>query len=556
MSEWIRLKNQSCVDCYKCIRHCRVNAIRFSGGLAYNVENLCMYCGDCYVSCPQNAKVIVSEIEKINMFLQSEKVIAIVSPTYLAYFDTTYKAFKEAILKLGFSFMEEETLGYEIVLNDYERLIENEHKSVYISSHCQAVNLLVQKYYPDLTTNLMEVVSPMVATAMDIKKREPKAKVIYIGPCVAKKDEAERYDKLIDGVLMFDELQKMFLNDNIELNKEYVDEKRFKAREAVEFKGIQSIIKKNPKYSYISVSGVENCMHALSEIEKKKLNNVFVIMDMCVNSCLSGPTFRKVNYVHEIQQKINMHDHYGNDTYSNTNYTREELAKYFEEIKLDIKKPTTEELKEILKSMGKDKPEKILNCGVCGYHTCVNKAIAIFNGMAEPSMCVSYMKEKAESFSDKILKNAPFAVIAVNEKMEVQVFNEIAKKMFNINDISDIVGHPLSEIIDTNDIDNCYKDEKSQFIKELYLSDYDKYVEEIIVPDKEHRNTIIIIRDLSDTVNYKKRKESIDKNAIEIADNVIEKQMKIVQEIASLLGETTAETKVALTKLKESLSNE
>ena len=556
MSEWIKLKSQSCKDCYKCIRHCRMKAIRFSGNLAYNVENLCVLCGHCYISCPQNAKVIVSDVEKVKVMLQSDKVVALASPTYLAYFNTTYKAFEDGCKKLGFVGLEEETLGYEIVLKEYDKILKKGEQSVYISSQCHSVNLMIQKYHSKLLPNLMNVVSPMIASAMDIKKRHPDYKVVYIGPCIAKKDEAERYDKLIDGVLMLNEVQDMFNKDKIVLNDKLKDDELYKVREAVSFGGIAKLMKANPNYEFVSVSGVDSCKYDLAEIGRGNIKNAFIIMDMCKNSCLSGPTFIKLNHNSEITQKINMQNHYGKDTYSDAKYSHEDLAKYFDEIKLELKKPSKEELQEILLSMGKDTPEKILNCGVCGYSTCYNKAIAIYNGMAEPSMCVSYMTEQAESFAENILQNAPFAVMAVNDKMEVQIFNSRAKRLFNIQNVNDIMGHPLSEILDTKDIESCYTDDKDQFSKEMYLAEYDKYVEEIIVPDKKHRNTIIILRDLSDVVNYKKKVETIDKNAIQIADNVIEKQMKIVQEIASLLGETTAETKVALTKLKESLSDE
>lgn len=556
MSEWIKLKSQSCKDCYKCIRHCRMKAIRFSGNLAYNVENLCVLCGHCYISCPQNAKVIVSDVEKVKVMLQSDKVVALASPTYLAYFNTTYKAFEDGCKKLGFVGLEEETLGYEIVLKEYDKILKKGEQSVYISSQCHSVNLMIQKYHSKLLPNLMNVVSPIIASAMDIKKRHPDYKVVYMGPCIAKKDEAERYDKLIDGVLMLNEVQDMFTKDKIVLNEKLKDDKLYKVREAVSFGGIAKLMKANPNYEFVSVSGVDSCKYDLAEIGRGNIKNAFIIMDMCKNSCLSGPTFIKLNHNSEITQKINMQNHYGKDTYSDAKYSHEDLAKYFDEIKLELKKPSKEELQEILLSMGKDTPEKILNCGVCGYSTCYNKAIAIYNGMAEPSMCVSYMTEQAQSFAENILQNAPFAVMAVNDKMEVQIFNSRAKRLFNIQNVNDIMGHPLSEILDTKDIESCYTDDKDQFSKEMYLAEYDKYVEEIIVPDKKHRNTIIILRDLSDVVNYKKKIETIDKNAIQIADNVIEKQMKIVQEIASLLGETTAETKVALTKLKESLSDE
>ena len=340
MSEWIKLKSQSCKDCYKCIRHCRMKAIRFSGNLAYNVENLCVLCGHCYISCPQNAKVIVSDVEKVKVMLQSDKVVALASPTYLAYFNTTYKAFEDGCKKLGFVGLEEETLGYEIVLKEYDKILKKGEQSVYISSQCHSVNLMIQKYHSKLLPNLMNVVSPMIASAMDIKKRHPDYKVVYMGPSIAKKDEAERYDKLIDGVLMLNEVQDMFTKDKIVLNEKLKDDKLYKARESVSFGGIAKLMKANPNYEFVSVSGVDSCKYDLAEIGRGNIKNAFIIMDMCKNSCLSGPTFIKLNHNSEITQKINMQNHYGKDTYSDAKYSHEDLAKYFDEIKLELKRKT------------------------------------------------------------------------------------------------------------------------------------------------------------------------------------------------------------------------
>ena len=218
--------------------------------------------------------------------------------------------------------------------------------------------------------------------------------------------------------------------------------------------------------------------------------------------------------------------------------------------------PTDEELTEIMHRMGKVKPSDELNCGSCGYNTCREKAIAIFNGKAEIEMCLPYLKDKAESFSDTMVRNTPNGLIVLNEKLEVQQINAAALKLMNLRSASDILGDQVVRIMDPADFDEVLSSGRNIHNKRIYLAEYEKYVEETIVYDREYHLLVCIMRDVTSEENAKAERERLGRQTAEIADRVVEKQMCIVQQIASLLGETAAETKIALTKLKESMADE
>lgn len=171
-------------------------------------------------------------------------------------------------------------------------------------------------------------------------------------------------------------------------------------------------------------------------------------------------------------------------------------------------------------------------------------------------MCLPYLKDKAESFSDTIVRNTPNGLIVLNEKLEVQQINQAALKIVNIRNASVILGDQVVRILDPTDFLSVLTSGKSIHNKRTYLAEYEKYVEESILYDKEYRLLVCILRDVTEEENQKEKKEKISHRTVEIADRVVDNQMRIVQEIASLLGETAAETKIALTKLKESISDE
>ncbi|MEG2670317.1 MAG: (Fe-S)-binding protein, partial [Oscillospiraceae bacterium] len=213
-------------------------------------------------------------------------------------------------------------------------------------------------------------------------------------------------------------------------------------------------------------------------------------------------------------------------------------------------------IKEILAKMGKTLPEQELNCGSCGYNTCREKAIAVLMGKADLSMCLPYLKEKAESFSDKIINNTPNGIFVLNEKLEIQQMNSAAGKIFNIKNTCEAVGKPVVDILDPTDYLLTMTGIPNVYEKKRFLTEYEKYVEETIIFDRDYHIIMSIMKDVTDEEHIREKKDIHSQRAIEITDRVVEKQMRIVQEIASLLGETTAETKIALTKLKETLTDE
>ena len=171
-------------------------------------------------------------------------------------------------------------------------------------------------------------------------------------------------------------------------------------------------------------------------------------------------------------------------------------------------------------------------------------------------MCLPYLKDKAESFSDTIARNTPNGLIVLNEKLEVQQINKAALKILNIRYASDVLGDQVVRILEPGDFLDVLSRGRNIHNKRVYLAEYEKYVEETIVYDKEYRLLLCILRDVTEEETQREKKENISRQTVEIADRVVDKQMRIVQEIASLLGETAAETKIALSKLKESITDE
>lgn len=554
----LTFKKSNCKNCYKCIRHCPVKSIRFSGNQAYIIGNECILCGQCFVSCPQDAKQIVDETEKVKVLLQSgDPVIVSLAPSFIAnYEDRGIGAMREAIKKLGFYDVEETAIGATIVKNEYERMADEETQDIIITSCCHSVNLLIQKYFPGLLPYLADVLSPMQAHCADIKRRHPNAKTVFIGPCVAKKDEAQHYEGLVDAVLTFDELTAWLKAENVDIPEEMDKDENSRARFFPTSGGIlKSLSHQNPDYTYMTIDGTENCIAALKDIEAGKLQRCFIEMSACAGSCIGGPVMEKFHRS-PIRDYVAVAQFAGTKDFEVAQPAASDLRKEFSIIERELKQPSEEDIRETLRQMGKMKPSDELNCGSCGYSTCREKAIAVCQGKAEISMCLPYLKDKAESFSDTISRNTPNGLIVLNEKLEVQQINKSALKILNLRFASDILGDQVVRILDPGDFLQVLSSGCDLHNKRGFLVEYEKYVEQSIIYDKEYRLLVCILRDVTEEESQRERKESISRQTVETADQVVDKQMRIVQEIASLLGETAAETKIALSKLKESISDE
>ena len=557
MPEFLKLKKSDCRNCYKCIRHCPVKSIRFSGNQAHVVYDECILCGQCYVVCPQNAKETVDETEIVDVMLadKSAPVYASIAPSFIAYFEgASIRTMTDALLKIGFAAVEETAVGATLVKREYEKAVKAKQSDVMIPSCCHSVNLLIGKYYPELMKYLLPVVSPMQAHCLDIKKRVPGAKTVFIGPCLSKKDEA--YNGTVDAVLTFRELALMLRRAGITVENGEDNEEKTRARLFPVVGGVlRTMDRPEGDYTYLTVDGVENCKAALSDIAAGNVHNCFIEMNACAGGCIGGPVMEKYRNSPVRHYKAIL-EYAGKDDFDVPSYSSEFLHKDRGYIGVTKVMPTEEEIRAILKSTGKVKPSDELNCGTCGYETCREKAIAVAQGKADINMCLPFLMQKAERFTGNILANTPNGIIVVNEDLEVQQINKAALKMFNIQSASDIMGDRIVRIMDPLPFLDVLDEHKQVRGRREYYAEYNKYFDLTIIHDKTSRILIAIIRDITDEEEERIKKENISRATVDIADKVVDKQMRIVQEIASLLGETAAETKIALTKLKESIAHE
>ena len=558
MPNCLTLKKSNCKNCYKCIRHCPVKSIRFSGNQAHIIGNECILCGHCFVVCPQNAKEIVDETEKVRVLIQSgDPVVVSLAPSFVANYDGVgIESMREALKKLGFYDVEETALGATLVKREYDRILKEEDRDIVISSCCHSINLLIQKYFPRVLPCLADVLSPMQAHCEDIKRRIPGAKTVFIGPCVAKKDEAEYYEGIVDAVLTYEELTNWLKKEGIELRQEKSLDQHSLARFFPTTGGIlKTMVKDAPNFTYMALDGVENCIAALKEIEQGRIHHCFIEMSACVGSCAGGPVMEKYGRS-PLKDYLAVSGYAGDKDFEIEQPEIRELRKRFEPIEHRAGKPSEVEIRDILREMGKFKPSQELNCGSCGYDTCREKAIAIYQGKAEISMCLPYLMQKAENFSDTIARNSPNGILMLNDQLEVQQINPAALKILNLRSESTVLGDQVVRILDPTPFLKVKTTGRGIFHERTYLAEYDCTVEQTIVPAEDGRMLLCIMRDVTREEETRRQKEEISRQTAEVADKVVDKQMRIVQEIASLLGETAAETKIALSKLKESIANE
>lgn len=548
----LETKESNCRNCYKCIRQCPVKSIGFTQDQAYILSEDCIYCGDCYVVCPQDAKEILSEVEKVREAIRNgRRVYASVAPSFLAAFPVaSLSPLKNMLQGLGFHQVEETAIGAEIVKREYEKLIASKYQNVLISTCCSSVNALVERYFPEAVPYLAPVLSPMQAHCKSIKEKDPEAYTVFIGPCISKKKEAQ--DSLYtDVALTFYELYDWMEKSNVLIEEDQTPGdigKRTRFFPTVG--GILRSMDQETGVVYLCIDGIENCISVLQELSSEVSNRVFIEMSACFGSCINGPCAGlKKNKLVEANMKI--HQYAGDDDFMSPS-EREVGTEYIS------RKPPRVNISEalitdVLAKMGKQTEEDELNCGSCGYSSCRDKAIAVIRGKANLSMCLPYLKEKAESFSENIIQNTPSIIIVMDKNLMVQQVNKAALEFFHIHEERYILNEPISKILHPLDYIKVTESRASVYDKKDYLADYQRYVKQTILYDASYQLVIVLMKDITEEELAEQEKIKLKKDTVDIADHVINKQLRVVQEIASLLGETAAETKIALTNLKNAV---
>lgn len=560
----INFSKANCKNCYSCVRACPVHAVRVKDEQAEIIEQRCIACGRCLKVCPKNAKEIRSELSVVKGLIKNkQKVIVSLAPSFVAAFGDKSNKICTALRLLGFSFVEETAIGAVVVTREYEKYATQKDGKCYLTSCCPAVNDLIKKHRPQLIDNLIPVISPMVAHARLIKQKYGEdSKVVFIGPCLAKKLEA-RDEKSIEAVLTFDELKKWLIDEEIIFDKlevGYFDAVGETMRNYPISGGIiKSMPKLETKKEIIKVDGIEDCLEVFDAIMEGRFKDSFIEINLCRHGCIDGPALSDSKYsVYERRQWVKRYaedcekNNKNADTYDS--FVIDNSMK-FEANYIPLKQPDYKEIRNILDKIGKRSKEDELNCGTCGYKTCKDKAIAVYNGMAEPTMCLPFMKKKAETLSNVIFDLTPSIIVIVNEELEIIDFNPAAENFFNVKK-NIALNLPVSMLIDTSILNEFKEDRQNIFSRKVVLEQQEATVFQSVISVEDHEAILLIMHDISDNIKQVEKLQNMKINAIEMAQQVIDKQMRVAQEIASLLGETTAETKVSLTKLKRLVQGE
>ncbi len=432
-----------CKRCYACVRHCPSKAIRIENGQAMVIQERCIGCGKCVRVCSQNAKKIESGVETTSKILQSGKVrIAILAPSFPAAFDDKNPLqVVGALHKLGFDRILQVAAGADALAREYADLAEE--KKMVISTPCPAVVYFIQKYNPPLLPHLAPLVSPMIATANIARSLYgKKAKIVFIGPCIAKKKEKTdpNLEGIIDEILIYDELMALFEENEIliqECPERDFDEPYPRlggifpvSGGLLRAAGLENDVLQN---DIIVTEGSDRVLNLLQRLEKGELEERFYDLLFC-EGCINGPGMN--NDLSVFKRKDIVVNFVKNSLLPKSKERSVEPCRYKvplhrnyqpETIKPD--QPGEDEIKKIFAQINKFKPEDELNCGACGYSTCREKAIAVYQGIAEVEMCFPYLIERLENVNKELLnaqqRVVKSAQLATMGKMATNIAHEI-----------------------------------------------------------------------------------------------------------------------------------
>ncbi|MDE6709265.1 MAG: histidine kinase, partial [Oscillospiraceae bacterium] len=402
---------------------------------------------------------------------------------------------------------EETSVGAEIVKKEYEKILKEGNTDVLISSCCHTVNTLIQKYYPDQIPHLAHVLSPMQAHSKYIKEKEPDAYVVFIGPCISKKEEADKYKGYADAVLTFGEFTSWLNEEGVTLTPCEDDKSVNKSALFPTSGGIlRSMDRDDLDYSFLVIDGMDNCRRALEDIRSGEIKNCFIEMSACAGSCINGPVMEKLK-AEPVKNYLAVDKYAGKSDFLTELPDSESVKKTFAVEAAYKDYPSEAQIKEILVKMGKTTPEHELNCGSCGYNTCREKAVAVYQGKADFTMCLPYLKDKAESLSDNIINNTPNGILVLNEDFEVQLINKAACEMMKIKNQGDVLGSPVIRILNPTEYMNVFANNQNVYEKKNYLAEYQLYVEETIIYDRNYHIIISIMRDITEDEHRRTKKE-------------------------------------------------
>ena len=561
----IDFKDASCRHCYKCVRHCEVKAISVENEQAHIMKDHCINCGHCLEVCPQNAKTFASDMDRVKGYLrQGMKTIISIAPSYLGVleYDTPGQVV-DALKRLGFSEVRETAEGAALVTGEYARLLEEKQMENIITTCCPSVNDLIEKYYPSLVPFMAPVVSPMVAHGRLIKSIYGEdVKVVFLGPCIAKKEEAigdERVRGAIDAILTFEEITRWWRAEGIDIHQCFDQPMGNPSPEVnrlypVSGGVIQSVLAGTEEDSYykVHIDGLKNCMELFEELKKGEIRNCFFEVNVCEGGCIKGPASDKWRQS-QVRAKIDIERQVKHrEAAEGIDGSSLDLRKEFKDRHVVDRQPDDKEMEQVLHAMGKYTRQGELNCGACGYATCRAKAAAVFQKKAEIGMCLPYALAQAESMSNIVMDVTPSMILIIGKDMRIRECNKKAMEMLGVSR-EEALERYIFEFIDDKDISDVLTTRQQIIHKKMNLETVKLKVLETIIYIDSLESVLVTYQDITKEEKAKEQHYNLKIETVEMAQKVIDKQMMVAQEIAGLLGETTAETKVTLSKLRDSI---
>ena len=555
------LKNE-CNDCYKCIRECHIKAIRIQGGSASVIDDKCIACGHCVQVCPAGAKRVRNDIDKVKaLFLTGKKVYVSLAPSWAGVYDIPKEKMIAVLKKLGFDGVSETALGAQEVSIQTAKMLNEADKGLFISSACPVIDDYIRLYQSDFAKCITPIASPALTHCGLLKDTlGDDIKVVFIGPCIAKKNEADANPELMSVALTFDEL-------NYWIKEEFIDIKNIETDESCKFVpessyegalyplegGMNETIKRvgidKDDVTFIAVSSLEDFDKSLQNIKPEKVENkIFVEALGCSGGCINGPCLSS-----EKSRILITSDIYANTQYRDNipKEPRKVVGMEYSPKPVETVEYSIEQITKALRKISKHSEEDELNCSGCGYASCREFVNALIAGNAESSQCVSYMRKIAVRKAAAMLRCMPSAVVIVDSNMEIVEANDSFEHMFLSEEMYEVFASRQDGLTGAS-IDRIVT--FPELFKSALDTGKDIHQEHYAIKDKVYDISIFTIEDneLIGAVISDVTKSEIDRSKIaQKAREVITKNITTVQEIASLLGEHMVETELLLSSIAE-----
>lgn len=561
MNTIMGLSRADCRGCYKCIRACPVKSLSCLDEQVRVVDGECIYCGRCLLICPQNAKYIRDDLEKVRSAIAAgEKLYASVEPSCQAAFPgVDMGKMASALSALGFVHAEPVTVGAAQVTRAYDAASVSWKAPNLITTACPSIYLLVQRHYPELVEQLAPTVSFAVAHARIIRQiYGPRARVVSIGPCISQKHDAQDGESgnALYASLTFSELAAWFASAGIDPR-----EMKRKPMGTVAYDyfarpgGVIHHLAKETrrKWECVAVDGVDRCAEVLESVRRDGLSGYFLELTACAGGCLGGPILRMMNVPYLTAKDALVHGPRQETPGPRllTQGVEADLSRSFRKLAPRRSPIREEEIASVLARMGKTSVKQELNCGCCGYNTCREKAVAVIHGKADISMCVPYMRELAESMSATVVENIPTGVLILNEKLQVEHINPAAVALLHVR--GEICGRSVGALLPSNDFYQVLSTGENVLHHKVRYEKPGIVVSQSVVRVQSARTVIVLLEDITHKELESEKHRVMTEETAQFAREVVEKQMRVVQQIAGLLGETAMETKLALSKLTNTL---